>query len=703
MENIRSQISQLQIEGMTCTNCALGVQKFLEKKGLHDVHVSFTNHEATFAPAEDLPLADIVKGIEALGYKVVLEDTPAKSGSFDRLTWLFLMTLPFSALLLSAMFLPFDWIHDGWIQLAMSAPVMAIGWWHFGRSAWSSLKTGVPNMDVLIVIGITSAFGYSLYGTLLGLGHDFMFYETAATIVSLVLLGNIIEQRSVKQTTKALQRLSQLQPATAQRLIPLDNGQWKSETVAVAQLHIGDHLQVNEGDKVPIDGQITTGEASIDESMITGESLPVHKAADQPVIGGTLVQDGHFRMVVTATYKDTTLQQIIRLVKQTQDTKPPIQRLADRISAVFVPAVVSIALLTFLLCHFAFDLPTGQSLIHAVAVLVIACPCAMGLATPTAVMVGVGKAASRGILIKGGDTLEATAGARFVVFDKTGTLTTGAFDIQMDVLTGDAERWKAVIMGLEQHSSHPIAKALLQAWPGVTPLAVTGVREIKGQGMQGILPDGTSVAIGSSRLLPADSAVAADLYLIADGKTVASLHLKDTVKPGAADTIQWLKHRGFVPVLLSGDKENKCREVADMVGIDQVHAGQLPDEKLAVIDGYQQQGKTIMVGDGINDAPALAKADVGISLSNATQIAIDSSRIVLLHGDIASIPEALQITQQTVQTIRQNLFWAFFYNVLAIPVAAVGLLSPMIAALSMAFSDVIVVGNSIRLKYRTLR
>lgn len=703
MENISSQIAQLQIEGMTCTNCALGVQKFLEKKGLQDVHVSFTNHEATFAPTEDIPLAEIVKGIEALGYKVVLEDAPATGSRFDRLEWFFIATLPFSALLLSAMFISVRWLHDGWVQLLLVVPVMAIGWWHFGRSAWSSLKTGVPNMDVLIMIGISSAFGYSLYGTLMALGHDFMFYETAATIVSLVLLGNIIEQRSVKQTTKALQQLSQLQPATAQRLVPMEGGQWAIETVAVAQLKIGDNLQVNEGDQVPIDGRIATGEAAIDESMITGESLPVHKSTDQMVIGGTLVQDGHFRMVVTATHKDTTLQQIIRLVKQTQDTKPPIQRLADRISAVFVPAVVCIALLTFLLSHFAFDLPTGQSLIQAVAVLVIACPCAMGLATPTAVMVGVGKAASRGILIKGGDTLEATAGARFVVFDKTGTLTTGAFDIQMDVLTGEADKWKAVISGLEQHSSHPIARALLQAWPDVAPATLTQVREIKGQGMEGLLTDGTSVAVGSARLLPTESPIVADLYLIADGELVATLLLKDEVKSNAADTIQWLKYRGFIPVLLSGDKESKCREVADAVGIEHVFAGQLPEEKLAVIGRYQQQGKTIMVGDGINDAPALAKADVGISLSNATQIAIDSSRIVLLHGDLSSLPEALQITQQTVQTIRQNLFWAFIYNVLAIPVAAIGLLSPMIAALSMAFSDVIVVGNSIRLKYRTLR
>lgn len=697
------KVEHLSIEGMTCTNCAMGVQKFLEKKGLEDVQVSFSTGEASFMAKDELDRKAIIKGIQQLGYQVK-DDTLASEQTaprFSTIEWRFFATIPFTAVLLSAMFLPFDWLHNGWIQMGIALPVYTIGMWHFGRSAWSSLKTGVPNMDVLITMGASAAFFYSLYGTINGLGHDFLFYETAATIITLVLLGNIIEHRSVKQTTHALRELSALQPETAQRVVH-QNGSVELETISVKAIQPGFLLQVNEGDKIPIDGRVEKGQAAVDESMLTGESLPVEKETDDEVIGGTIVQRGQLQITATTQPDASTLQQIIELVKRTQSTKPPIQRFADKVSAIFVPVVTTIAILTFLIGHFGFALSATQALLNSIAVLVIACPCAMGLATPTAVMVGVGRAAKNGILIKGGDTIEATANTKYVVFDKTGTLTTGDIEVEQMKVNGltesEAQRY---IVALEQRSSHPIAKALLEAFSDVQAVNLDKVEEIKGAGMRGIDADGNTWTLGSHRIL--EQELEGDVFLLRNQEVVAQLWLVDTIKEEAKNMITTLQNHGITPVLLSGDRQAKCEQVAHALGITAIHAEQLPDQKLAVIGDYMKKGKTIMVGDGINDAPALAKAHVGISLSNATQIAIQSAQIVLLNGHLERLPQALGITRGTVITIKQNLFWAFFYNSLAIPIAAVGLLNPMIAALSMAFSDVIVVGNSIRLKYRNLK
>lgn len=688
---------------MTCTNCAMGVQKFLEKKGLEDVQVSFSTGEASFVAKDTLDRQSIVSGIERLGYQVK-EDHANQQESSPRISpieWKFIATLPFTAILLSAMFLPFDWLHNGWIQMGIALPVYAIGIWHFGRSAWASLKTGIPNMDVLITMGASAAFLYSLYGTFNALGHDFLFYETAATIITLVLLGNIIEYRSVRQTTHALRELSNLQPQEALRVLEKE-GSEQLETIPVSAIQPGFVLQVNEGDKVPIDGQVEQGQAALDESMLTGESMPVEKEVGDAVIGGTIIQRGQLRISATTTPSDSTLQQIIELVKRTQSSKPPIQRFADKVSAIFVPIVTLIALLTFFIGHFGFGISSTQALLNSIAVLVIACPCAMGLATPTAVMVGVGRAAKNGILIKGGETIEATANTRFVVFDKTGTLTTGEIEVErMDAAGLSEQSVKQYIVALEQRSSHPIAKALLQAFPQSEAAQLSQVKEIKGAGMTGKDAQGDNWTLGSHRILSGRQADG-DLFLLRNDDIVATLWLADTIKVEAKDMIARLTSHGITPVLLSGDRQVKCNQVARVLGIEKIHAEQLPDQKLQVIAEYMQLGKTIMVGDGINDAPALAKAHVGISLSNATQIAIQSAQIVLLNGHLERLPQALGITRGTVVTIKQNLFWAFFYNTLAIPIAAVGLLNPMIAALSMAFSDVIVVGNSIRLKYRNL-
>lgn len=695
---------RLEVKGMTCANCAAGIKKFLEKQGLEDVSVHFATDEVLFRDKPDIDFGSIQKGIESLGYSVSEpSEQNGKAAGWSRSEIFFLITLPFSLLLLSAMFVPWSWLHNGWVQLGICLPVFMIGLLYFGKSALSSLRTGVPNMDVLITLGSSAAFIYSLVGTINGWGHDFMFYETAATIISLVLLGNVIEHRSVKQTTKAMESLSQLQPQTAKVVTSASgNGSSTIQEIAANAVEINQIIQLNQGDKVPVDGMLTYGAASFDESAITGESTPVFKQKEDAAISGSLVVDGSCRIRATRAYEDSTLSRIIQLVKQAQQDRPPIQRLADRVSAVFVPAVVSIALLTFLLSHFLFGISFTQSLLQSVAVLVISCPCAMGLATPTAVMVGVGRAAGKGILIKGGDTIESLTKVKYAVFDKTGTLTTGAFRVKdSEISDEDSAKVQAIVAELEKHSSHPIAKALHKHWMDRPAVELDDIEEIKGVGMQGNDDNGNTWKVGSSRLAEDNSTH--DLHILKNDELIGWIDIEDEIKEEAFAAIRSIRKSGITPVLLSGDRKHKCDRVAEQLGIEEVHAEKLPDEKLAILDEYMTKGKTVMIGDGINDAPALAKAHVGISLSEATDVAIQSARVILLQGNLARLPEALAIAQTTVTTIKQNLFWAFFYNVIAIPIAAVGLLSPMIAAFSMAFSDVVVIGNSVRLKYRNLR
>jgi Cu+-exporting ATPase len=444
--------------------------------------------------------------------------------------------------------------------------------------------------------------------------------------------------------------------------------------------------------------------------MLTGESMPVSKRSGDSVIGGALLLSGNIRVTVRAVGKDTVLSQMIELVKTAQRDKPDIQRLADRISAIFVPAVVGISLLTLLLGYFVFDLAFRQALLNAIAVLVISCPCAMGLATPTAVMVGVGLMARNGILIKGGQTLEVLSRIQNFVFDKTGTLTTGDFKISnIQCETADKPKVYALIHILEQHSSHPIAKALVHETAQDQSQEVFDpgelfIREEKGVGVIASAKDGRVYRLGSERILT-DSALITPLgavYLTENDRLLAVVEIEDELKPETRQLIQWLHASGKNTVLLSGDKREKVEAVAQNLGIQRFFAAQLPQQKLDLIGTMSNEAPTAMIGDGINDAPALAKATVGISLSNASQVAIQSAQVVLMNGNVQRLSKALTISEKTVQTIRQNLFWAFAYNVVAIPIAAMGYLNPMWGALFMAFSDVVVIGNSIRLKYRNL-
>lgn len=696
------KLVELTVEGMDCANCAAGITRYLERKGLEEVYVNFQTKEVRFRLVDEaFDEDDAKKGIHKLGYTVVEPEQKPEFWTLERkllLGAIFTLPLLMGHLLMSAG-IHWSLMHNAWLQLLICLPVFILGAWHFGKSAFSSLQNGVPNMDVLIFIGGTAAFVYSLVGTVSG-EEQYIFYETSATIFTLVLLGNWIEKRAVAQTTTAIGELSQLQVEHARRILP---------TGAIANIHYPEIqpefiLQVNEGDKVPADGEIFMGQASIDESMLTGESLPINKKMGDQVIGGSLVLSGNFQLQVSAVGKKSVLGQMIELVKTAQQDKPDIQRLADKISAIFVPTVLGISLLTFLLSYFVFDVAFKNALMNAIAVLVISCPCAMGLATPTAVMVGVGRLARNGILVKGGKTLEIFAKIRNIVFDKTGTLTTGKFVLEkMDYAPGvEPHEVQNLIYDLESHSSHPIAKSLVNelerkiVFNGQRfgPISLQKVEEEKGKGMLGYDEAGNTYSLGASENGQGH------LVLRKNGVQLASIELSDQIKPEAKACIDYLKSKNIQPYILSGDKKHKTEAVAQSLGITQFFAEQNPAQKLDRIAQLSQTAPTAMVGDGINDAPALAKATIGVSLSNASQAAIQSAQIVLLNGSLERLPQALAISAHTVLTIKQSLYWAFAYNIVAIPMAAMGYLNPMWGALFMAFSDVVVIGNAIRLKYK---
>jgi len=691
------QLIELNVTGMHCNNCALSIHKLLEKKGLKDILVDFAGEEVKFSTTNEAVLPGVIKDIEGLGFKVVDDVATHKPKFYEQVENKFIFCAIFTAPLLLHMVLPWHFLHLPIVQLLLCLPVFIVGCLHFGKSAYNSVKGGVPNMDVLIFIGSASAFIYSLVGTIENLGEQYQFYETCATIITLVLLGNVFEKRSVTQTTSAVKDLIKFQQVTANRVI---NGE--IEVISAKDVRPGDTLLVNQGDKIPVDGEVLSGNASVDEAMLTGESVPVEKEKYDKVIGGTIVQHGNISILATKVGSNTILSQIIELMKKAQAAKPPVQKLGDKVAAIFVPAVIFIAALTFVLTYFIGHSGVQIALMHAIAVLVISCPCAMGLATPTAVMVGLGRAAKNGILIKGGDTIEAVTNTKYVVFDKTGTLTTGKFSIQDIKLEQDIaiEAVRGIITAIEERSNHPIAKSLvngLKALPQ-TKLILRNAKEEKGLGMRAEDVDGNTYFLGTGKSTDGDFNVS----LYKNQKLLAQIAVDDTIKPEAAALITQLRKLNITPVLLSGDKDNRCIKVAKAIGITEIHSEKLPDEKLAVIDHYNKKGKTIMIGDGINDAPALTKADIGVSMNDASQIAIQSAKVILLNTDLASVITFLQISKHTLLTIKQNLFWAFAYNIVAIPVAAFGFLNPMLGAFTMAFSDVVVIGNSLRLKRKNV-
>jgi len=703
----KSKETVLIIEGMHCTNCALGIKKQLEKSGLEKVDVNFTNGEVHFSYDEKEQVHDAINTINAMGYHVATGLSEKENKTKKRLSSIevkFYFSLVFTVPLLSAMFLPFEFLHHPIFQLFLCLPVYTVGMWHFGKSAFYSLRSGVPNMDVLITLGSSAAFFYSLAGTILGLGHNYQFYETPASIISLIFLGNMLEHLSVKKTTSAVDELVKMQQVKAKVITLMGSNEKIIETEA-SKIKTGDVFLLNTGDKIAADGVIIWGNGIIDESVITGESQPVIKNIGDTVVGSTLLVSGNLKVKATAIGENSVLGQIIDLVKKAQQDKPQLQTLADKISAWFVPVVVMISILTFILNFFVFDVSMKFSLLRSIAVLVIACPCALGLAIPTAVVVGIGRVAKLGILIKGASTMQKFSSMKNIAFDKTGTLTTGAFVIrEMKTFGINQEEARALLFSLERFSSHPIAVSLTQELQNEKIVNLTDIKEQEGTGIGAKDLQGNTYFAGSYNAAAGlTNENFHDIYLIKNNLVVATVDIQDEARPDAKETLSFFRDKGFNTFLISGDSHQKCSDLAGKIGIDKFFAEKMPAEKLAVIETLDRTGGVAMVGDGINDAPALSKATVGISLSNATQIAIQSAQIILMNGKLNLLSQAYLISKNTMTVIKQNLFWAFFYNVIALPIAAVGLLDPMIAAASMAFSDIVVVLNSLRLRTKKIQ
>lgn len=697
-----------EVDGMTCVNCASGVERFLSRKGMKDIFVDFAAGEVSFVNEnEELDLEGIKNGIRKMGYTIVEEGQSQPFWSLSRkLGFSALLTFPlFANHLLMLAGWHFHFLNELWVQIALSTPVFLMGVFHFGKSAWASLKERYPNMDVLIFLGSSAAYVYSIIGTIQN-EPDYIFFETAATIITLVLLGNWLEERAVSRTNSAIEALEKLRPEKARVLMP-------SGTVVsldVSEIEKGNIILINEGDAIPADGQVVEGEGAVDESFLTGESIPVEKEKDQQVTGGSTLVRGGLKVRVAETGDASMLGQIIQMVKKAQLDKPGIQRLADQISAIFVPVVVTLSILTLLIGHFAFGLSFTQALMNAIAVLVISCPCAMGLATPTAVSVGVGRLAKEGVLVKGGKTLEQFAEIKRIVFDKTGTLTSGDFIVK-DFWVTETDEFpiKQLIYALEQKSSHPIAKSLvnwLEPEDAMTPAPLESIKEVKGMGMEASDPAGNVYKFGSASILPSRWSSLKDkfqLFLTRNDELLAAVAIEDAIVEGAAETLAYLKSAEVETLMLSGDRQARVKEVADALQISAYHAEQTPGQKLAKIEKWSAEMPTAMVGDGINDAAALARANIGISLGHASQVAINAAEMVLMGGRMEQLTRALAISRETLLTIRQNLFWAFAYNIVAIPMAAMGFLNPMYGAIFMAFSDVVVIGNSLRLNVKRIR
>jgi Cu+-exporting ATPase len=590
------------------------------------------------------------------------------------------------------------WIANPWLQLGLTIPVYIVGMDFFGRSAWKSLRNGLPNMNVLVALGSTAAFVYSLYGTLTGQAENFMFYETSVTIITLVFLGNYLEDASIQSTQRELKKLVKSQKVMANMIAFDDKHQEQIFPVENTQLRVGDLILIKSGEQVPIDCKILWGDAHINEAIVTGESLPVHKYAKDKLIGGSVITDGTIKAQVTAVGDDTVLAGIINMVKQAQGEKPPVQQLADKISAIFVPLVIGIAVVT-LGVNWILMKEFTPALMRSIAVLVIACPCAMGLATPAAIAVGLGRAAKNGILFRNATSLEMFKNITQVVFDKTGTLTTGKFIVSgFKFLVGDESEFKKIAYSLEKYSNHPIAKSVTDEWKMKDEIRWNKIEEIKGLGMKASDKEGNEYWAGSFNV--AKEFTKEDnhnIYIVKNNQLIGWIDVKDEIRSEAKSVIEYLHSKKIKTILLSGDRRAKCEALAAQLNIDVVIAEQTPEQKLQKIADLNAATPTAMVGDGINDAPALAKATIGISMSEASQVAVQSAQVVLMSQGLKKMPMALGLGKATYVTIKQNLFWAFAYNIVAIPVAAFGFLTPTFGALVMGLSDVVLAINSVRL------
>jgi Cu+-exporting ATPase len=699
-----------KIEGMTCASCALTISNYLKKEGAQQIQVNPVSNELNYEiVADDSKLQSIEKGIRQLGYGVVKEETQSSANTkepMNKYLRYLLICAPFTLVLMLHMFhnwLQLHWLMNPYVQLSLCLPVYITGMLYFGTSAFKSIQNRMPNMNVLITIGATAAFAYSLYGTIIGQAEQFLFYETAATIITLVFFGNYMEDASIQHTQRSLQTLAKSQKVMANMIAFDDQQQEQIFQIENSALRVGDLILIKSGEQVPSDSRILWGDATVNESIITGESLPITKKEKDTLIGGSLVIDGTVKAQVTAAAKDSTLSNIVNLVKQAQGEKPPVQQLADKISAIFVPVVLGIALITFLANWYLLANFT-DALMRSIAVLVIACPCAMGLATPAAIAVGLGRAARNGVLFRNAKSLELFKNIQQVVFDKTGTLTTGKFNIagfQIQDASIDETEFQQLAYSLEKYSNHPIAVCIANAWKNKNELRWTKMEEVKGLGMKAWDTEGNEYIAGSYKAAAhATEDATHNVYLLKNGKLLGWIDVKDEIREEAKSIIQYLKSKHIHTILLSGDLQSKCKLIAADLNIDEVIAEKSPEEKLAIIDKLNKNTPTAMIGDGINDAPALAKATIGISLSEASQVAMQTADVVLMNHGLKNLPLSLGLGRHTYITIKQNLFWAFFYNIIAIPIAALGFLTPTFGALVMGMSDVVLAVNSVRLFFK---
>ncbi|MBZ2209748.1 heavy metal translocating P-type ATPase [Massilia soli] len=716
---VPSADATLTISGMTCASCAGRVEKALAGvPGVLEARVNLATERALVRTAGNVETAALVQAVERAGYQAAPATAAAPGGAaapdlVARDAWQIgiavALTLPLVLPMLADVLGMGHLMLPAWVQWLLATPVQFWIGARFYRAAWKALLARTGNMDLLVALGTSAAYGLSVFEWLGGGGH--LYFEAAAVVITLVRLGKWLEARAKRQTTEAIRALQALRPATAR----VRKGGAERE-VEIGALRIGDEVVIRPGERMPMDGVIIEGATHADESMLTGESMPVTKGSGDKVIGGAVNGEGLVVARATALGAESTLARIIRAVEDAQAAKAPVQRLVDKVSAVFVPAVIVVALAAFL-GWWLYNGDWSAALLNAVAVLVIACPCALGLATPTAIMAGTGVAARRGILIKDAEALELLHGVDVVAFDKTGTLTEGKPRLTAHIAAnGDHGELLALSAAVQQGSEHPLARAVGAAAAGLATAPAADVQAVPGYGVSATV-GGASYALGNARLLErfavstgalADAArrhedagetVSWLAQTAPQPKLIGMLAFGDALKAESAQAVQALKAAGIRTVMLTGDNQGSASHVAAQLGIDEVHAQVLPEGKAGIVAQLKAQGgRVAMVGDGINDAPALAAADIGIAMGGGTDVAMHTAGVTLMRGDPRLLADAIDISRRTYAKIRQNLFWAFIFNAVGVPLAAFGLLNPMIAGAAMAFSSVTVVSNALLLR-----